>query len=158
MSDSIASYLDDHLAGARGAVDLLEVMRDRHEGEPLGRFAGELLQEIQEDRRLLRRLAERIGIQSNVLRETGAWLAEKTSRLKFRHGGSDEFGTFLALETLALGILGKRALWKALSELSTKDTRFQGPDYAHLIERAEAQHSRTERERIQRVRVALRAD
>lgn len=156
MSESLASYLDDHLAGARGAIDLLEVMRDRHEGESLGRFTNELLQEIEEDRQLLRDLARKVGVESNVLKETGAWLGEKASRLKFRHGGEDELGTFMALETVSLGILGKRALWKALSELSTEDTRLQGIDYARLIARAESQHARTDEVRLQHVHAALR--
>ena len=31
MSDSLSTYLHDHLGGAKAAIDLLEAMRDGHE-------------------------------------------------------------------------------------------------------------------------------
>ena len=43
MSDPLATYLHDHLAGAVHAIDLLESMRKQHMDEPLGRFAARLL-------------------------------------------------------------------------------------------------------------------
>lgn len=155
MSESLASYVDDHLAGARSAIDLLEVIEKRHEGDAFGRLAHELHLEIDEDRQVLRGIADRIGIDSNLVKETGAWLGEKFSRLTFRYGGSDAFGQFMALETLTLGILGKRALWQALREHAQNDVRLQGIDYDHLITRAESQYGRAENERLRRVHTAL---
>jgi len=37
MSDPLGTYLNDHLAGAAHAIDLVEFMRDRYEGEVIGR-------------------------------------------------------------------------------------------------------------------------
>jgi hypothetical protein len=35
MSDPLATYLHDHLSGAKAAIDLLEEMQDRHRDRPL---------------------------------------------------------------------------------------------------------------------------
>ena len=35
-NDPLATYLQDHLAGAASAVELLEMLRDQHEGESAG--------------------------------------------------------------------------------------------------------------------------
>jgi hypothetical protein len=39
MSDPLATYLHDHLGGAKAAIDLLEAMRDRQEEQALRAFA-----------------------------------------------------------------------------------------------------------------------
>ena len=41
------------------------------------------------------------------VKEWGAWLAEKVSRFKLKHGSADGLGTFEALEFLVIGIHGK---------------------------------------------------
>lgn len=69
MSDPFQTYLHDHLAGAVVAIELLEVLRDQHAGEPLGQFAGDLLVEVEADRTVLRGLAERVGAESNPVTE-----------------------------------------------------------------------------------------
>ncbi len=56
MSDPLATYLQDHLAGAMAGIEILEALRDQHAGEPLGSFATEMLAsqyERVEERRLL---------------------------------------------------------------------------------------------------------
>jgi hypothetical protein len=96
MSDALIRYLQDHLAGASHATELLQAMRDHHAEDPLGQFAAQLLREIEADR------------------DVGA-LTEKASRLKLKHGEGSGLGTFEALAFLVIGIHGKWALWRALS-------------------------------------------
>jgi hypothetical protein len=156
MSDPLATYLHDHLAGAVHAIDLLEFIRDQHAGEPLSRFAAELLAEIESDRKVLRELAERAGAGSSGLKELTAWLGEKLSRLKLRRGAAKGLGTFEALEFLELGIHGKWALWRALAEVAAADPRLRGTDFNHLAARAETQHSKVEQQRLEAARTALR--
>lgn len=45
MSDSLATYLQDHLAGAAYAIDVVEFMRDKHKDQEMGQFASTLLVE-----------------------------------------------------------------------------------------------------------------
>jgi hypothetical protein len=57
---------------------------------------------------------------------------------------------------VALGILGKRALWEALSGISATDSRLRELDLRRLIDRASAQYARVEAQRLETARRALR--
>jgi hypothetical protein len=157
MSDSLSTYLQDHLAGAVHAIELLEAMRDRHKDQPLGQFAAALLVEIAADRDTLRMIADRAGSGSSGAKEATAWLAEKVSRLKLRHGSENPLSTLEALEFLELGIHGKWALWRALGAVAPNDPRLQGNDFEHLAERARTQRGQVEERRLEAARSALRA-
>lgn len=115
MSDTLAIYLHDHLAGAKFAIGLLEHLRDSDAEQPVRKFAQDLLISIEEDRAILQRIADQVNSDVNVLKEATAWLTEKVSRVKLRLGSDAEFGLFESLETLSLGILGKLALWRTPS-------------------------------------------
>ncbi len=156
MSDALATYLHDHLAGSNFAVELLKHLHDQHAGEPLGEFAAALLAEVEQDREVLRRIMERVGAEGSTLKDATAWVGEKVSRLKLGRSSSGEAGTFHAVETLALGILGKLALWRALSVIKAADVRMQDVDLDALAARAQAQHASVEEQRLQFAATALR--
>jgi hypothetical protein len=157
MSDPLTTYIHDHLAGAVTAIDLLEAMRDRHVGHPLGRFAAQLLAEIEADHKVLQGLAARLGAGPNVLKGATAWLGEKVSRFKLGRRAAGDLGTFQSLEVLALGILGKLSLWRALGVMAVADARLGGTDFNQLAARAQAQHARVEEQRLAIAWTALRA-
>lgn len=152
MSDSLSTYLHDHMAGANFAVELLEYLRDHHTGRPVASFAVRILSEIEEDRKSLQQVIESVGGHGSILKEATAWVGEKFSRLKLNQGA---FGTFEALETLSLGVEGKRCLWRALNELSASDARLKAFDFAKLIASAEDQRARVEEQRLQTAREAF---
>ena len=153
--DPLATYVLDHLAGSAAALEQVEALRDRHAGEALGAFASALHAEIAADRRTLETLAERLGAEPSALKEATAWLVEKASRLKLSRQVTGELGTFEALEALALGILGKRSLWRALGHVAAADPRLAGMDFAALVQRAEDQHAEVESQRLALARAAL---
>lgn len=155
MSQPLVTYLEDHLAGARYAVELLEALRDQHKDEPLGYFAEGLLEEVEADKETLEQLASRVGTVG-TLKQASAWLVEKVSHLKLKRDLAGDLGTFESLEFITLGILGKRALWRALASVQPGDERLAGFDFEALIARAEAQHGRSEKERLDFARRALR--
>ena len=157
MSDPLATYVHDHLAGAVAAINVLEALRDQHDGEPLSQFAAGLLVEVEADRAVLQGLAERLGARSSGLKEAAAWLGEKVSRVKLRGRAAGGLATLEALEALALGILGKLALWRALAVVTAAEARLRGVDFEHLAARAQAQHARVEERRLQIARMALPA-
>jgi hypothetical protein len=130
-------------------------MRDRYPNEPLGQLASTLLVEVEVDRETLRRIVDRVGKGSPDLKEAAAWITEKASRLKLGHDEAKGIATFQALETLALGILGKRALWRALALLAETDERLRDLDFHELIARAEAQHAKVEENRLFVARTAF---
>jgi hypothetical protein len=155
MSDPLSTYLHDHLGGAKAAIDLLEAMRDGHKDQSLRDFATSFLIEVQADRDTLRRLANQVGSGSNVLKEFSGWFAEKVTRLKLGQASGWDFGTFEALEFLALGVRGKMGMWQALDVAAVTDTRLSGYDFKQLAARAEAQYYQVEQNRLQAAKTAL---
>jgi|SRR5579872_91208 len=155
MSDALSTYLHDHLAGAMQAVELVEAMRDEYEGKPLGLFAAKILEEIEADRDVLKKLAERVGAGSSSLKELTAWFGEKLSRLKLRRGGEYGLGLLESLEFLTLGIRGKWALWRAVATIACVDPRLDGIDFEQLIDRAESQYDTVEELRLETARNVL---
>jgi hypothetical protein len=151
MASPLATYLQDHLAGAAFAVSLLEDLRDKGD-ESVRSWAGDLLPEIEADRRTLQQLAEAVGDGSSVVKESTAWLAHQASRVKL--SPDDALGLFEALEMLSLGILGKRALWQAIRLLPSK-LSLPKLDLDALEARALNQYKSTERLRLSAAPAAL---
>jgi len=157
MSNPLATYLHDHLAGSNFATELLKNLQDQHAGEPLGQFAAALLIALEEERQILQGIIDRVGAEPSTLKEATAWVGEKVSRFKLRRASSGEVGTFEALEALSLGILERVALWRALSVIAPTDVRVRGVDFDALVARARAQHAQVEERRLQIAGTALQA-
>lgn len=147
---ALSTYLHDHTAGAQHAIELFRALSEAHAGAPLGETAGELLHQVAEDLAVLERIATKVGAQGFQLKELTGWIADKFSRLKLAPLGN-AFNAFEALEFLGLGILGKRALWKALSAIATERDELHDIDLERLIARAEAQYAATEGMRLRMV-------
>lgn len=143
-------YLNDHLAGAMFGSDLAEQIRVQSEGTALGETMGPLAVEIEADRQTLSDLMDRMGTSKNPVKQATTWIAEKASRPKFsgRTSGKPELGTFMALESLTLGVEGKASMWKALKGVSGRYGQLASMNLEDLIDRAEAQRSILERERM----------
>jgi hypothetical protein len=155
MSGALATYLHDHLAGSHFAVQLLGTLRDEHKDEPLGSFSADLLAEIQDDQQVLEAIIHRIGETHIDLKDIAAWVAEKASQLKLRRDRAGGLGTFEAMEALALGIIGKLELWKALPVVAEKDSRLVAWDFERLATRAKDQFLRIEKYRLELARTAF---
>jgi hypothetical protein len=149
--EQLADYLNDHLAGSIGALELLDRLIEACQGKPLERFFRDLREEIHQDQEQLRELMQKLGIGESAVRKTGAWIAEKLSRPKIElgDGSKEEAGIFLALEALVLGITGKRSLWRALQSASRTVPRLVRLDYSGLEERAIEQCERVEARRLE---------
>ncbi|MEA2560054.1 MAG: hypothetical protein QOH06_1558 [Acidobacteriota bacterium] len=155
--EHIATYLNDHLAGAAGAVELLEHLEKEHAGTEVGRLAAELRADVEADRQALKSLMQRLEVAQSRTRKAAAWLGEKVAELKLRlddpAGGS--LRLFESLEALSLGIEGKRSLWRALAAAADEAPHLRVADYEGLIRRAEEQRSRVETARLAAARRTL---
>ena len=149
MPDSIQTYVNDHLAGAAHAIELLEHLKRQHPTDVIGMLASKLLIDVKSDAEVLRGIGDRINAGSSALKETVSRLSEKISRFKLDDHGAISFETFECLEFMVLGIHGKRALWQALAACSAIDPRLQNINYDVLIERAEQQEAAVESLRIE---------
>jgi hypothetical protein len=101
----IATYLQDHLAGAVAAIELLQHLEQAHTGSDTGRFLTALRADVAADRAELETLMERLGIAQSGPRKAMAWLAEKLTQLKLRleDEGGGNLRLLEALDALAGG-------------------------------------------------------
>jgi hypothetical protein len=138
-SDLLATYLNDHLAGATAGAELARRAQGQNEGTPLGRFLDGLAGEIEEDRATLKAVMERLEIGTDRMKVAFGWVGEKVGRLKpnNRLFGYSPLSRLIELEGLALGVEGKRGLWEVLRSLD--DERLADFDFNALLERARAQ-------------------
>lgn len=151
----LESYLNDHLAGSVGAVELVEHWAHLHDGKPLGAFFSDIGTDIRADQGTLRDLMHRLAIDESNLRKAGAWAAEKAGRARLTIAGYEpgSLGLVLTLEGLIMGVTGKKLLWRALSARNLP--QLSGYDFKKLERRAEQQIERIEAERIRAAQQAF---
>ncbi len=143
-------YLNDHLAGAMLGSDLAEQIRTQSRGTALGQLMDSLAPQIEQDRETLIELMARLGTSKNPVKQATAWIAEKAGKAKFSGmtSGDPELGTFMALETLALGVRGKACMWTALKQVADQHQPIASMNLDELIDRAHSQQDALERERL----------
>jgi hypothetical protein len=148
-------YLNDHLAGSTGGLELAKRAAGEHEHTALGTFLAQLRDEIAEDRRALEDLMEQLGVHADRAKVAVAWAGEKAGRLKPNGElrGSSPLTPLVELEMLSIGVEGKRLLWLALAELDSLP--MSDEHVAELVARAESQRERLEDHRREAARRAL---
>ena len=143
-------YLNDHLAGATGGVELARRALRNNRGTLYEPDLARLVGEIDEDRVTLERLMERLRIPRSPVKVPVAWALEKVGRLK-PNGRLLEYSPLsrvVELELLASGVETKRALWLSLQTLA-RDGIDLGVDVEELIARARRHRRLIERRRVQ---------
>lgn len=155
----LATYLNDHLAGAVLALGLLQHLERAHAGTPVAREVAELRAEIEADRRTLESLMTQLRIAESWPRKATAWLAERLARLKLRldDSGDGAFRLFESLEAVSLGIEGKLTLWRTLAAVAPSVPDMSRLDYETLTLRAADQRRRAEALRLGAAMAALAA-
>src|SRR3954454_9930736 len=156
----LATYLNDHLAGAITAIELLSHLESAYaDKEPAG-WAAALRADIEADRKELEGLMVRWGVSHSPPRKAAAGVAQKLAELKLRldDPAAGAFRLFETPEAVSLGIEGKRSLWRSLAAAAERSAAFQGVDYGPLIRRAEEQRARTEAVRLEAAKAALAGD
>ena len=153
----LAVYLNDHLAAAVAAHEMVKRAASSNEGTDYGEVLGELEHEIAEDRAALVGLMERFDVAQDHLKVTGAFIAEKLGRLKPNAHllSYSPLSRVVELEVLCLGIEGKLSLWRALLDMEHADERLDPEELQTLVDRAQAQRRRLEPHRLRAVEEAL---
>jgi hypothetical protein len=143
-------YLNDHLAGATAGVDLAKQAAERHDGE-LGEFFAQLADEIAGDHNTLTSLLDQMDAHASGAKEVLAKAGSAISEAKFSGESTDdpEFGTFLTLETLSIGVEGKLCMWKALKVVEGEFPELAAANIDTLIERAQSQRDKLEAKRLE---------
>jgi hypothetical protein len=138
-------YLNDHLAGAAGGVELARRLRSSNSGDPeMGEPLARICAEVEADHGTLVRLTERLGIRRDPVKPKLAVIAERLGRLKPNGHlrGYSPLSRVLELEILASGIGGKLQLWNSLEQ--TFGDTLDGFDFHALAERADRQGQEVE--------------
>ncbi len=148
-------YLNDHLAGSVAAIELIEMVIEHHSENRFGKIFRDWRGDIQADQETLRNLIRKLGAEESAIRKAGAWVAEKFGRIKIGDL-DDSAGLLQALEALALGITGKRLLWRSLAAITPNFAALQGTDFREREKRAQDQFEQVETLRLEMAREAFR--
>jgi hypothetical protein len=156
-AESLAVYLNDHLAGSVAALELIDALTGRVHGTPTEQVLRTVRVEVAADQDVLRAVLDKVGGDESRLKQAAAWLSEKVGQAKLAVAGHrhPDLDVLEGLETLALGIQGKAALWRALGAVVTGNPRLASFQFSSLEARAQAQYDKVEQARLAAARAAL---
>ena len=144
MADLLGIYLNDHLLGATGGLELFKrAAASQPEIEPLR-------QEVEQDREALLDLMRRTGTSVDRVKTTVGWVGEKLGRLKLNGHllTRSPLSDLIELEGMTLGVSGKLNGWRLLKALG--DPRLPDEVLDPLIVRAERQLEQLDARRLAR--------
>ena len=153
-SEHLGVYLNDHLAGAAAALELLDTLATM---DGLAPFATQTRAAIAADRDQLEHLMHQLSIPIGTAKRAVSWLTGRLAEWKiaFEARGAESLKRFELLEALALGVDGKRSLWQVLDTVAKLDGRLAVLDYARLEQRATDQRREIEAQRLAAAQAAL---
>jgi hypothetical protein len=115
---SLVAYLRDHLGGADAAIHVVRRLAATHEDTADGRLFRQLAEEFEQDRATVRALLAQLGASAQSPKRVAG--RASAALLGFTAGGTPgQLSLLRTLETLAIGIQGKRCMWRALQTLGT---------------------------------------
>jgi hypothetical protein len=151
----LGTYLNDHLAGSEAGCQLIARLADDYPDSEFVDGLRTLHAEIEEDQQQLKRLLERVSDGGSTIKQAAGWVAEKLTRLKLGLTTAEPLALFEALEAMSLGILGKRALWRALAVIAADSLDVGDINLAELERRALDQWERVEAMRLRSAECAF---
>jgi hypothetical protein len=154
VANYLATYLNDHLAGATVGRELSNRAAGENSGTPLGAFLEKLHDEIAEDRQTLLDVMDALDVGEDHLKTIAARVGERIGRLKPNGNllSYSPLSRVVEIEGLTLGVTGKQGLWRALGLVD--DPRLEPFDFAALERRAKRQRDGLEKHRLEAARVA----
>ncbi len=142
-------YLNDHLAGATGGLELARRVAASHPGPAAGTLQ-RLVAEVAQDRAALEDIMAALSIPVRGYKVYAAWIGEKAARLKLNGYllTRSPLSSLEELEMLRLGVEGKAAGWRTLRVLAETDKRLDPGRLDELISRARRQADLLEEFRV----------
>ena len=134
-------YLQDHLAGSTGGLELARRARGANEGTPYGEPLAKLADDIDADRRSLKTIMDDLGFGADRAKNMAFWAAEKAGRLKLNGQlrGYSPLSRMVEIEGLISGVNAKLSLWRTLRDVADSVPELDAARIDRLIERAEQQ-------------------
>jgi hypothetical protein len=158
--DLLSIYLNDHLAGATGGVELARRLAGSIGRTALGPDLRRLADEIAEDRAALLGIMAALGAPVRSYKVYAAWAGEKAARLKLngRLLSRSPLSTLEELEMLRMGAEGKAAGWRTLRALADSDARLDASRLDDLNARARRQVDLLEELRVRAAQQVISAE
>jgi hypothetical protein len=134
-------YLQDHLAGSTGGLELARRARGANEGTPYGDPLAKLADDIEADRRSLESLMDELGFGADRAKNIAFWVGEKAGRLKLNGQltGYSPLSRVVELEGLIAGVGAKLSLWRTLRDVAEVVPELDADRLDRLVERAQQQ-------------------
>jgi hypothetical protein len=148
----LATYLNDHLAGATaGAALARRAARSPQAADEARPTLRWIAAEIAQDRSALRKIMRELDITESSYKMVLSWFAAKAAgRLKLngRLLRRSPLSSLLELEAMRVAIEGNAAGWRTLREVADDDVRLDGK-LQKLLKRARRQADAVEELRVQ---------
>jgi hypothetical protein len=144
--DLLGVYLNDHLAGATGGVELSKRLASNFQRSRHSQTIQGIASEVEEDRNSLLELMRRLDVPVNRFKIGAGWLGEKIGRLKLNGHvfHRSPLSPLIELEAMYLGVQGKAAGWRVLRAESGKHRGLDPDELDELIDRANQQEQTLE--------------
>ena len=113
---ALATYLRDHLAGADTAIQMVQGLSDAYRGGPEGALFESLYEQFREDRGVVEGILAELGYTSRSAKRLAGRATGSALRV-VAGGAPGDLSLFRTLEALAIGVQGKRCLWRAAQAL-----------------------------------------
>lgn len=114
---ALATYLRDHLAGADTAIQAVQGLADEYRGGPEGALFEFLYEQFREERGAVEGILAELGCTSRSVKRL-AGRATGSALRAMAGGAPGDLSLFRTLEALAIGVQGKRCLWRAAQALA----------------------------------------
>jgi hypothetical protein len=114
--NALATYLRDHLAGADTVIQVVQGLRDAYRGGPEGALFESLYDAFREDRGVVQGILAELGYTSRSTKRLAGRATGNALRV-VAGGAPGDLSLFRTLEALAIGVQGKRCLWRAAQAL-----------------------------------------
>jgi hypothetical protein len=113
---ALATYLRDHLAGADAAIHMVQGLRDAYRTNSEGGLFESLYEQFREDRGVVEGILAELGYASGSAKRVAGRATGSALRV-VAGGARGDLSLFRTLEALAIGVQGKRCLWRAAQAL-----------------------------------------
>lgn len=140
-------YLNNHLTGANGGVDLFRRAAEQHRGTDVGDELAQLAEEVREDRAALRRVMRRLGVEENRPMTLLGKVGERVGR--FKPNGfvvrRSPLSDVVELEALRVAVAGRTAGWQLLLVVAGDDAQLDRDEVEGRVRLAEEHAARLAR-------------
>jgi hypothetical protein len=143
---ALIAYLRDHLGGSDVAIRVVRRLSATYGGAEDGNLFRRLSRELEEDRLVVRSLLMQLGASERSIKRAAADASGVV--LSATAGGEPgDLSLLRTLEALAIGVQGKRCMWRALQNLPSSPSTINGLTFVELEAKAVRQWEAVEERR-----------